>query len=188
MVRNDDGFLWLGNHPATDLCNTVPLVDGAPVELLPDFDAILRWARAAGVTEVREREAGAGRAATTRFVHRLRAALRAVLEARAPSHAPLDALNAVLAGERAVLQVGRSGPDRVRLRATSVGHQLGLDIAAAVVDVFHHDHRRIRCCAGPACILLYLDTSKSGRRRWCDMSTCGNRAKAAAHQARAHGR
>jgi len=38
---------------------------------------------------------------------------------------------------------------------------------------------RVRECEGHnGCGWLFFDTSKNGRRRWCDMSVCGNRAKA----------
>jgi len=45
---------------------------------------------------------------------------------------------------------------------------------------------RVRECPGDggACGWLFLDTSRSGTRRWCDMRTCGNRAKARGHYAR----
>ncbi|MGH3244471.1 MAG: CGNR zinc finger domain-containing protein [Spirillospora sp.] len=43
---------------------------------------------------------------------------------------------------------------------------------------------RLRHCDGPECVLWFLDTSRNGRRRWCSMSGCGNRAKANAHYAR----
>ena len=36
---------------------------------------------------------------------------------------------------------------------------------------------RMRVCAAKDCGWLFLDTSKSGRRRWCDMADCGNREK-----------
>jgi predicted RNA-binding Zn ribbon-like protein len=36
---------------------------------------------------------------------------------------------------------------------------------------------RVRRCAGEDCTRLFLDTSRGGRRRWCDMSHCGNVAK-----------
>jgi hypothetical protein len=32
---------------------------------------------------------------------------------------------------------------------------------------------------------VFFDQSRSGRRIWCDMASCGNRAKAARHRARA---
>ncbi|MCL9761259.1 CGNR zinc finger domain-containing protein [Frankia sp. AiPa1] len=35
-------------------------------------------------------------------------------------------------------------------------------------------------CAGPDCRALFLDGSRPGRRRWCSMNTCGNKAKKAA--------
>ena len=40
------------------------------------------------------------------------------------------------------------------------------------------------CAGGDDCTRLYLDSSKTGSRRWCDMSRCGNRAKAAEFRAR----
>jgi len=38
---------------------------------------------------------------------------------------------------------------------------------------------RIRQCEGETCALLFLDTSRSGDRRWCSMAGCGNKAKVA---------
>ena len=43
---------------------------------------------------------------------------------------------------------------------------------------------RIRRCADPRCPRVFYDGTKNGRRRWCDMATCGNRAKAARHRGR----
>ena len=40
---------------------------------------------------------------------------------------------------------------------------------------------RIRQCANEKCLWLFVDESKSGTRRWCDMASCGNRAKARRH-------
>jgi predicted RNA-binding Zn ribbon-like protein len=37
---------------------------------------------------------------------------------------------------------------------------------------------RLHTCASGTCRWLFLDTSKNRTRRWCDMKTCGNRAKA----------
>lgn len=40
---------------------------------------------------------------------------------------------------------------------------------------------RVRRCANPQCGGIFVDDSKSGTRRWCMMSVCGNRAKAHRH-------
>src|SRR5215469_16068637 len=49
-----DGFLFLGNHLALDFLNTNPVQNGEAVELLPDFDALLRWFQAADLLSSRE--------------------------------------------------------------------------------------------------------------------------------------
>ena len=46
--------------------------------------------------------------------------------------------------------------------------------------VLNESKGRIRRCANPACGLYFRDVSKSGTRRWCEMSVCGNRRKVAA--------
>ena len=43
---------------------------------------------------------------------------------------------------------------------------------------------RVRQCDNPECRYLFLDASKAGNRRWCDMASCGNRAKAHRHYRR----
>jgi predicted RNA-binding Zn ribbon-like protein len=39
----------------------------------------------------------------------------------------------------------------------------------------------VRECASETCNWLFLDTSRNHSRRWCDMKSCGNRAKARTH-------
>jgi predicted RNA-binding Zn ribbon-like protein len=45
---------------------------------------------------------------------------------------------------------------------------------------------RLRRCEKDHCWWFFLDTSKNGRRRWCDMSACGNVTKARRHYAKHH--
>jgi predicted RNA-binding Zn ribbon-like protein len=42
----------------------------------------------------------------------------------------------------------------------------------------------LRVCANDDCRWAFEDTSRAGRRRWCDMTTCGNVAKARRYRAR----
>src|SRR5260370_14863448 len=48
------GFLFVGNHLALDFLNTRPVQNGEPVELLPDFTALLRWFQAAELLSARD--------------------------------------------------------------------------------------------------------------------------------------
>jgi len=48
------------------------------------------------------------------------------------------------------------------------------------------DLRRLKACDSPTCTYVFIDASKPGRRRWCDMSVCGNGHKARRHRRRQH--
>src|SRR5207249_84080 len=53
------------------------------------------------------------------------------------------------------------------------------DIVRSAVDLLTSGERdRVKECASATCEWVFLDRSKNHSRRWCDMSDCGNRAKA----------
>ncbi|MGW0821520.1 CGNR zinc finger domain-containing protein [Streptomyces sp. NPDC002845] len=43
----------------------------------------------------------------------------------------------------------------------------------------------LRECEGDSCSIVYLDTSRGRRRRWCSSEVCGNRERVARHRRRA---
>jgi predicted RNA-binding Zn ribbon-like protein len=53
-----------------------------------------------------------------------------------------------------------------------------------VENVLRLPVERLRLCAGTDCAWLFVDRSKAGRRRWCDMAVCGNKAKSRRFNAR----
>lgn len=55
---------------------------------------------------------------------------------------------------------------------------------SATTLLFGADLNKVKQCKG--CGWLFLDTSKNGRRRWCDMKTCGNREKVNRHRRAKH--
>jgi predicted RNA-binding Zn ribbon-like protein len=60
-------------------------------------------------------------------------------------------------------------------------------IATAAVELLTSDElKRVRWCEAPDCQWLFLDHSRNRSRRWCDMTICGNRAKARRHYERLH--
>ena len=71
--------------------------------------------------------------------------------------------------------------------AWSPGSGTGLlsTVARDAIDLMTGPYsHRIRTCAATDCQLIYVDTSRPGRRRWCSMEHCGNRNKVRAHRAR----
>lgn len=58
---------------------------------------------------------------------------------------------------------------------------LAADAIELVAGPYAH---RVRECASDECALLFVDTSRPGRRRWCSMEGCGNREKTASYRKR----
>lgn len=60
-------------------------------------------------------------------------------------------------------------------------------ITQSAADLLTSTNRQhIRECGAPDCEWLFLDHSRNGSRRWCDMKSCGNRQKARRHYQRTH--
>jgi len=173
-------FLWVGNHPGLDFCNTEPILEDGTVELLAAPADLQDWLGAAGAAS---RSIGwRPSTATLGWARSLRHAMRDLLDPTVANPKARQELNAVLAEVPATAAIGTDG--RLELVAGDPDMQLRLDLMCLVVTATELDSSRLRRCANPACVLLFYDASKSGQRRWHDMSTCGNRAKAAAHYAR----
>ncbi|WP_405487131.1 CGNR zinc finger domain-containing protein [Nocardia sp. NBC_00511] len=69
-------------------------------------------------------------------------------------------------------------------RGGTVDSALAAIARAAVELLGGPDRELLKECGRDACTRLYLDTSRGGSRRWCDMAVCGNRAKSKAFRAR----
>ena len=184
-------FFWIGNHPGLDLFNTAAADDdGEPVELLDGFDALARWLGEAKLIAPEEVHSLAARQRPhlLRWTRRLRDAGRHVIDrevARAADDRSLDAIVEEVPVRLAHL--GASGSSTPVLASMPID-RIRLALALAVLDATGLDRSRVRRCGRPGCVLLFLDTSKNGTRRWCDMGVCGNRVKAAAHYERHHPR
>ncbi len=116
--------------------------------------------------------------------------------ARAVVHAAMKSVAANLTVINKVLQAGRpeialqwdENTQRYRVEVCSDAlSSAGLlwPIADALVKLVTDDKfEYVRQCEAHNCILLFHDLSKSHRRRWCSMATCGNRMKVAAYRNR----
>ena len=64
------------------------------------------------------------------------------------------------------------------------GAILGPITLSALTLLMEKELSRTKRCAGMECGWLFFDTTKNGRRRWCEMRVCGNRAKVRAARAK----
>jgi predicted RNA-binding Zn ribbon-like protein len=108
----------------------------------------------------------------------------ATTRGKAPAAADLEALNEVLAAApaRKALRRERGGfAWEVDMRGSTALGQLAPVLWSAGDLLTGPKLGKVKRCANPECGWLFLDDSRAGRRRWCSMSACGNRAKARRH-------
>lgn len=180
--------------------NTLAFDRGSTVEHLPDATALLTWLRDRKLISGRGYEAEASRLRRDveeadrrleRFRH-LRAVLHEIAEEVSdsghPSVAQVRDLNHILRHGLHYHQL-EMDPESTRYALAQVGDRLDQARAtiASSLAKFLADEvpSRLRVCANGGCRYLFVDRSPTGRRRWCDMRTCGNQAKVARHRARA---
>ena len=172
---------------ALDFINTLELEDGVLVEHFGTPSDAADWFRERRLIHAR---AARWTEADLAHVRAVRAALHDVVDgivmARRPAPESIRLVNDVLDhGPRPQLEIDGAAV-RIGHRHTSPPAAEGLvAIAEAIVDEIATGRPdRFRVCANDRCRWTFFDASPTGRRRWCDMKTCGNRAKAARHRAR----
>ena len=185
MQPDDSQFVFIGNNPAVDFTNTEIVGRGELRDLLQRDADLVHWVRQAGFN-MRNRMNPSDLSAA----RELRTALKAVFQARIhgqpASRKALAVINRHLANH--------CTQEVLRTTGDGVGFELApsvkaLSISALLASLAHEGARllaspqaeQLRHCGNPDCVLIFVDTSRSHRRRWCSMDTCGNRAKVAKH-------
>lgn len=182
--QEDDTFdaPLLGDHPALDLLNTQARKDDGVIDYWRDGADVLRWLERHGVAQPAEQAADPG--ALLARARSLRELARGLIEARR-SGAPfeLDQLNGYLHAYLSAPTLARDADGKLVLtrvtQAQPVAALLG-PVAQALAELLAEgDFALVRQCEHPDCILWFYDRTKAHKRRWCSMTTCGNRYKAA---------
>ena len=180
-----------------DFLNTDDTDNGFPIEKLPTLDVALDWFVERGVIHREGADRVRAQAAAEPLearelgrVHRVRTALRDVAhslsEHRAPDTGSLETINRALHARQIIELV--PAPDGCSVDHRHVGDPIDDALARLteplVLELTEGHPERIKTCASDTCDWIFYDASRTSRRRWCDMATCGNRAKAARHRAR----
>jgi predicted RNA-binding Zn ribbon-like protein len=160
----------------------------AALDWLVDNDLLHREARAHLLAQFASSGA-MGNEMLTRL-RRVRQAIRGVLEAsvnrRAPEAADLDEINRALRTHYIYELVPAT--DGVSFDHRHQGDPVDGAIArlaeSIARELIQGDTTRMRICESPQCRWVFKDTSRTGKRKWCSMRSCGNRAKVARHRAR----
>jgi predicted RNA-binding Zn ribbon-like protein len=182
-TADGDAFRFRGGRVSLDLCSTVLWRHVRPAEQLRSPSDLARWRSEAGL--------GRSRRALTEAdladARRLREAIYRLVSARIRG-ARLPALDvaAVNAAAARPCRTPRLSP-RGELRWDD-GEPLTAALSAVARDAIElitgPQSGRVRECAAPDCAFLFVDTSRSGVRRWCAASRCGNREHVRKHRSR----
>jgi predicted RNA-binding Zn ribbon-like protein len=190
----------IGGRVCLDLVNTRQTLSAAEMrERLAKYEDLIEWSQRLQIVTRSEaadlhRQAQADPAAADgamQRAHDLRAVLRdvfgAVADGSAPAAEPMAALNAAIQeAQGSVRLVPRDDRYEWEWVEDDDLARLLWPVARSAAELLASDQlQRVRLCAADTCRWLFVDGSKSGRRRWCDMRVCGNRAKAKRHYARA---
>jgi predicted RNA-binding Zn ribbon-like protein len=177
ILRWDSGAVFPFDAGALclELTTTGGVGDYARYEYLPTPDDFAAWLATSRLHLPGARIA-AGDLATARG---LRTAIWAAAHARIAGQPPpppaVATINELAAHPPPVPQL--AGDRREWARETT-GTQVLSAIARDAVDLFGGPFTgRIRECAAADCGLVFVDLSRPGKRRWCAMERCGNRAK-----------
>jgi predicted RNA-binding Zn ribbon-like protein len=185
-----------GGSLCLDFINTVSDRAGEPREHLNAYADVLEFAWQAGAMPQEEVEELAAEAKAdpshaarvTGHANRARESMyrifRAVATGKVPQDPDLEALNAVLVEGLAKARLVREGN---AYRWSWAGDCSCLErplwqIVHSAADLLASGRLdRVRLCGSDTCEWLFLDESRNRSRRWCAMSTCGNREKARRH-------
>ena len=171
-------------------------------DALHDFESFVRWLEGAQLLDAerassmrrRAHQQPSGALAVLGDARRGRAVLRVLAARGVTSHEvrteALAEINRVLGRSAGTRRLDVQGDGSFVRSFVSVGDAFAgllIPIVEGAADaLILAELSRVRRCADPRCGRVFQDETKNGRRRWCDMATCGNRAKAARHRMKLH--
>jgi predicted RNA-binding Zn ribbon-like protein len=191
-------FKYVGGDPAIDLVNTVDWTSRGPEhDRLVSYDRLLEWAQGAEIVSSRVAAALRSRARSHPQAAALafKAALRtrdvlwqlfgALARSESPNE-PLRDFNGLL--RKALLHLQVTSVREKRRTGSSL--ELGWDdlgeslesvlwpvLWSAASLLISDKCGQIRICGSLDCGWMFVDRSRNGLRRWCQMETCGTLEK-----------
>jgi len=183
-INNNPGEIpMVGDHLALDLLNTEMRVGNESVDLWRSGEDVHAWLERCGLLASAS-IAAAEKQTLLRQARELRALARQLIEQwKNGQMGDVQPLNKFLDAYLSAPQVTSDDTGKLSLtrvtKADPVANLLG-PVAEAVAQLLTDGELDlVKKCAHPECILWFYDRTKSHKRRWCSMASCGNRHKAA---------
>jgi len=200
-------FKFVSGNPGLDFINTVDWTEqGLRDERLIDYESLVSWGANSGVIapeiasqlaarDFSTQEKWVALAAARELRNILQHILARTAEGREPDKDALKTLNQSVSEAFSRMHLsdrgGNSAGEPLLWNWNGMGSEptcmLWPVLWSAAALLAGEEVRRVRVCAGVACGWMFLDHSRNGLRRWCEMSTCGARAKARRYYERTRG-
>ncbi|WP_169569603.1 CGNR zinc finger domain-containing protein [Sneathiella limimaris] len=194
-VVNSEGFYSVGGRTAVDFANTIVRLERKE-DGLASFEDLLTFLKAQEL--LHEDEASSYHMYLFQNPERCDQVMAQLREIRAKFRQALEQLstgwpmdpmfvseiNDQLAGYKTQIRLepAEEGYSLQTYLTDEGPEQLTYPILKDIAGFLASDQTdKIRQCAADDCQLYFINTSRNGRRRWCSMSTCGNRAKVNAY-------
>lgn len=183
MKNDKNNFYFVGNNLAVDFVNTEVVGQEGVIELLNDHLDVYRWADTANIS-VDKNDTNVD----IQTILALRMAIKQLFLARMDGQKIttkilktinqhlLNAVNEQQLINRKNELILQDLDEKLSLKKF-----LGRITQSAVLLITSKQVEQLKRCANVKCVLIFLDTSRAKKRRWCSMDLCGNRSKAANH-------
>jgi predicted RNA-binding Zn ribbon-like protein len=172
---SESEFTLLGDAVWLDFVNTARGRDPSPPDLLPNYPAVGRWARALSFEWVDGN--GISLEEVLTFRERLTALAEALHSDVQPPAGSIGSINQQLSRNGGSHQLTRvSGEWQLRFapaRRPTLLEAIAHSAAATLADPLLF----VRRCAGDGCSFFFTDSSPNQGRRWCNPAVCGRRVK-----------
>ena len=184
---------FIGGHPVLDFINTVTGRDEQPQDWLDSYEKLVSWAKKVDLLpldtladlseKIKENEFETEQAflQLKELREELFSLFYSLMSKQELSAELLERLEKKWHASYSIHRLVKIN-DKISLAVNSIAADVQLIekriIYLAVELACQFPTNRLRICKGTNCSWLFLDSSKAGRRCWCDMKTCGNASKA----------
>lgn len=188
MTTTDDLRL-VTNQLCLNLLNTANWQQNEALDdHIGTFEALLDWSRRVGLCMRDNCAASFDSAALERIVifrGKLRVLFLKIIAGENLDEADSEFLNTAFTDSRNRAPLNIKDGKLAYSAIEIPDRDLLMSVLISAIDLLTStDHQRVKICPSDHCGWLFVDQSRTGRRKWCSIELCGNRKRARAHYAR----
>ena len=174
-------FEFIADRPCLDFIASLAERGTTDLEMLRSTGDLERWITESGIVQDQPAVTGEQMERALAVREAIFGLIQALIDSKPPASADRRLVNEAATPPGPTVELSAAG---------TVARHGGVDAVLAVLardclSLFDSpDRHSLRWCSDPRCTRPFIDRSRSQGRRWCDMKSCGDKAKAAAYRRR----